>query len=107
MGVQRDVESAFQFKVKPVLEKVAKDKGLQLVFNLDDGLLAWADPSLDITADVIKRLTPTVPPTNRQFSGDARGDLGRFGLGRLRSAHLASRNATRLLSLVGLHARLK
>jgi outer membrane protein len=65
MGVQRDVESAFQFKVKPVLEKVAKDKGLQLVFNLDDGLLAWADPSLDITADVIKQLTPTVPPTNR------------------------------------------
>jgi hypothetical protein len=51
MGVQRDVESTFLFKVKPIVEKVAKDKGLQFVFNLDTGSIAWADPST------------TLPPT--------------------------------------------
>jgi outer membrane protein len=63
MGVQRDVESAFLFKVKPVVEEVARDKGLQFVFNLDGGLIAWADPSMDITTDVVKQLA--VPPKNR------------------------------------------
>jgi Skp family chaperone for outer membrane proteins len=65
MGVQRDVESAFLFKVMPVVEKVAMDKGLQFVFNLDGGQIAWADPSMDITADVIKRLTLTESLNNR------------------------------------------
>jgi outer membrane protein len=63
MGVQRDVESAFLFKVKPVVEEVARGKGLQFVFNLDGGLIAWADPSMDITTDVVKQLA--VPPKNR------------------------------------------
>jgi outer membrane protein len=59
MGIQREVESAFLFRLKPVVEKVAKDKGLQFVFNLDSGLIAWSDPSMDITSDVVKQLTAT------------------------------------------------
>jgi len=59
-GVQREVESAFVFKFKPAVEQVAKEKGLQIVFNLDDGPIAWADPSLDITSDVVKQLAPAV-----------------------------------------------
>jgi outer membrane protein len=65
MGVQRDVESSFLFKVKPIVEKVAKDKGLQFVFNLDTGSISWADPSMDITSDVLKQLAVAVPPTSR------------------------------------------
>ena len=65
MGEQRKVESAFLFKVKPVVERVAKDKGLQFVFDLDSGLIAWADPSTDITSDVVKQLAVAVPPNNR------------------------------------------
>jgi outer membrane protein len=65
MGEQRKVESAFLFKVKPVVEKVAKDKGLQFVFDLDSGLIAWADPSTDITSEVVKQLAVAVPPNNR------------------------------------------
>ena len=65
MGVQRDVENAFVFKFKPAVEKVAKEKGLQIVFNLDDGLISWFDPSLDITAEVVKQLAVAVVPGNR------------------------------------------
>ena len=65
IGVQREVESAFVFKFKPAVEKVAKDKGLQIVFNLDDGLISWADPSLDMTPEVVKQLAVAVVPGNR------------------------------------------
>ena len=64
-GEQCKVESAFLFKVKPVVEKVAKDKGLQFVFDLDSGLIAWADPSTDITSEVVKQLAVAAPPNNR------------------------------------------
>ena len=56
MGVQRDTENAFLVRLKPAVEKVARDKGLQMIFNLDEGLIAWTDPSLDITSDVVKQL---------------------------------------------------
>ena len=56
MGMERDAESAFVVKLKPALAKVAKDKGLQIVFNVDDGHVAWFDPSADITAEVVRQL---------------------------------------------------
>ena len=56
MGMQRDAENAFVVKLKPALAKVAQDKGLQIVFNVDDGQVAWFDPSTDITSDVVKQL---------------------------------------------------
>jgi outer membrane protein len=65
LGVQREVESAFVFKFKPAVETVAKEKGLQIVFNLDDGLISWADSSLDITPDVVTQLALAVAPGNR------------------------------------------
>jgi outer membrane protein len=64
-GVQREVESAFVFKFRPAVERVAKEKGLQIVFSLDDGLISWADASLDITPEVIKQLALAVVPNNR------------------------------------------
>lgn len=54
LGVQKDLENAFLFKVRPALDAVAKDKGLHLVFNEDAGVFAWVNPTLDITTDVVK-----------------------------------------------------
>jgi len=56
LGMQRDAENAFVMKLKPALAKVAQEKGLQLVFNVDDGQVAWFDASLDITSDVVRQL---------------------------------------------------
>jgi Skp family chaperone for outer membrane proteins len=33
-----------------------KIRGIQLVFNVDAGTIAWFDPSLDITAEVVKQV---------------------------------------------------
>lgn len=56
MGMQRDAENAFVVKLRPALAKVAQDKGLQIVLNADDGQVAWFDPSVDITPDVVRQL---------------------------------------------------
>ena len=56
LGVQRDLENTFFTKLRPALDAVAKERGFLFVFNEDAGLLAWANPALDVTADVVKRL---------------------------------------------------
>jgi len=56
IGIQRDAESAFVIRLKPAVAKVAQDKGLQIVFDVDDGPVAWFDTSLDITSDIVKQL---------------------------------------------------
>jgi outer membrane protein len=56
LGVQKAAESAFLTKLRTVFDTVVKERQLLIVFDIDSGLLAWADPSLDITPDVVKRL---------------------------------------------------
>lgn len=53
MGVRRDAESAFLVKLRPAVERVIKDNGIQLLFNFDSGVLVWGDPALDVTSQVI------------------------------------------------------
>lgn len=65
LGVQRDLEGAFLVKLKPALAEVAKEKGLALVFSLDEGTIAWADPALDITGEVVKQLARLESPAGR------------------------------------------
>ena len=65
LGIQREIEGAFVARLTPALQHVAKDKGLQLVVNLDDPTIVWADPALDITADVLKQLARAELPGNR------------------------------------------
>lgn len=55
-GFQRDVETEFLATLRPALDQVAKDRSLWLVFNEDAGLIAWANPVLDITGEVVKRI---------------------------------------------------
>ena len=53
LGVRRDLENAFLAKFGPAVDSVAKNRRLLFIFNQDSGVLAWADPRLDVTADVI------------------------------------------------------
>lgn len=55
-GAQRDAESAFLARLRPALAEVAQQKNLLIVFKEDEGFIAWADPRLDITPDVVRRL---------------------------------------------------
>jgi Skp family chaperone for outer membrane proteins len=53
LGVRTDMENAFLAKFAPALDSVAKKRRLLFVLNQDSGVLAWADPRLDITSDVV------------------------------------------------------
>ena len=57
LGVRQQSENAFVLKLQPALAAVAKARGLLMVVNEDVGLIAWADPVADITAEVVQRLS--------------------------------------------------
>jgi len=54
--LQQEVQNEFIKKVSPIIEAVAKEKGLQLVFDLNNAGLAYFDPSLDLSSEVIKKM---------------------------------------------------
>jgi len=54
--LQNELQMDFQRKVGPVIESVAREKGLQLLFSQADSGLVWADAGLDLTAEVIRRM---------------------------------------------------
>ena len=56
MGVQRNLENAFFAKLRPAIASVVKERKLLFLLNEDSGLLAWADPALDITPDIARRV---------------------------------------------------
>jgi outer membrane protein len=68
--LQQRLNAEFDRALAPIVAQVALDKGLHLLLRLDSGAIAWADPSLDLTGDIVKRLdatktpTATKPPTN-------------------------------------------
>lgn len=58
------LQGAFEQRMTPILGQVGQEKGLHYIFNAPDSGIVWADPGLDITSDVIKRLDagPAKPP---------------------------------------------
>jgi outer membrane protein len=59
--LQQQLQQQFEARVSPVLEEVRKEKGLHFVFNGPDSGLVAADPGLDISLDVIKKLDAAKP----------------------------------------------
>lgn len=53
--LQNELQIDFQRKLAPIVEQVAKEKNLHLLFSQADSGLVWADPGLDLTADIIRR----------------------------------------------------
>jgi outer membrane protein len=60
--LQNEVQQEFVRKVTPILAQVGAEKGLHLIIQVDAGV-AWIEPGLDITNDVIKKLDATKPAT--------------------------------------------
>jgi outer membrane protein len=63
--LQQTLQQEFQQRLEPVLQQVATDMGLQFVFNGPDAGLVWADASLDISGEVIKKLDSAKPATTK------------------------------------------
>jgi outer membrane protein len=60
--LQNNLQAQFQQKIDPILAQVGQEKGLHFIFNGPDSGLVWADLSLDITAEVIKKLDASAKP---------------------------------------------
>jgi outer membrane protein len=64
--LQQEVQNEFVKKMSPILDQLAAEKGLHLVFNAGQSGISWAAPGLDLTPEVIKKLdgpkTPSAPP---------------------------------------------
>ena len=54
-ALQTQLQEEFQVRLSPIVQQVATDRGLHLLFSVVDSGLVWADPSLDITTEVIQR----------------------------------------------------
>jgi outer membrane protein len=60
-ALQQQLQEEFTRQLNPVLDKVAREKQVHMVFNATESGLVWADPSMDLTTDVIKALDTTAP----------------------------------------------
>jgi Skp family chaperone for outer membrane proteins len=58
----QDLQAEFQQKLFPVVDPIAKEKGLHMVFSIADSGILWPDPGLDLTAEVIKRFDAASKP---------------------------------------------
>jgi Skp family chaperone for outer membrane proteins len=54
--LQTDLNDTFQRRLFPLLEKMAQDKELLMLFSATDAGLIWAEPGLDLTFEAVKLL---------------------------------------------------
>jgi Skp family chaperone for outer membrane proteins len=54
--LQNDLQAEFQKRLIPVIDEVAKEKGLHAVFSVADSGAAYVHPGLNISEEVVKRL---------------------------------------------------
>jgi len=54
--LQQEVQNEFVKKLQPILEQIATEKQLHLLFNARESGISWATAGLDLTPDVIKKL---------------------------------------------------
>jgi Skp family chaperone for outer membrane proteins len=54
--LQQEVQNEFVKKLSPIIDQIASEKGLLIVFNAPESGISWAAPGLDLTLDVVKKL---------------------------------------------------
>ncbi len=64
--LQNELQLEFQRKVAPIVEGVAKERGIQMLFSQTDSGLIWSDPGLDLTLDVIRRFDAAMATSLKQ-----------------------------------------
>lgn len=55
-ALQAELQVDFQRKVGPIVDAVAKEKGLHFLLDISTSGAVWWDNGLDLTAEIIKRL---------------------------------------------------
>ncbi len=58
--LQQDLQADFQKKLMPILQQLAQEKKLSMLFSAQDAGLVWAEPGLDLTGEAIKRFDASI-----------------------------------------------
>lgn len=53
--LQAELQQQFELELRPIIEKLAGERNLYVLFGTGAGII-WADPALDLTAEIAKRL---------------------------------------------------
>jgi len=53
--MQNELQLEFQRKIQPIIQQVATERSIQLLFSQGDSGLVWADAGLDLTLEIIRR----------------------------------------------------
>ena len=64
-ALQQQLQEEFQRKLNPIIDRVAKEKQVHMIFSAGDSGLVWADPTLNLTPDVIKAFDASSPSAAR------------------------------------------
>jgi outer membrane protein len=59
--LQQDLQNAFQAKLLPIIQQIVNERKITILFSQADAGIVFADPGLDLTADVIKRFDAASP----------------------------------------------
>jgi outer membrane protein len=62
--LQNELQAEFQQKLGPVIQQIAQEKKLEILFSALDAGIIWADAGLDLTSEVIRRFDTAAPVTN-------------------------------------------
>ena len=54
--LSQQLQNEFQQKLFPILDLVAKEKGIDVLLSAADAGMVWAAPGLDLTMDAVKKL---------------------------------------------------
>lgn len=55
-AMQTQFDADFRAKLAPVIDAISKEKGLHLVFGLEQAAIVWWSPAVDISDEVVNRL---------------------------------------------------
>ena len=60
--LQQELQNEFQKKLLPVIQQLALEKGLQILFSAADAGVIWAEPGLDLTMEAVKKMDANTKP---------------------------------------------
>ena len=74
--MQQALQAEFQEKLRPIVDGMVKELAIGLLFSAGDAGAIYVDPSLDITAEVIKRFDTAMAskPAGRQARRTGNGE---------------------------------
>lgn len=63
--LQQQLQLDFQNRLNPVIDEIANEKGLHIVFSAVDAGIIWGYSGVDLSAEVIKRFDAKPPPAKK------------------------------------------